>query len=358
MLKQSRVQRVIANMEAEQLKQIIISSKESIYYLTGIWVDPFERMFALYLDDSGRVVLFGNELFCLQPEPGMELVVGKDGVNPLPDLASVVKPGKIGIDKTWQSKYLIGLMELRKDIVPVNGSTPVDMARLQKDAEEIEAMRNASRINDDVMKTAISLIHEGATESEISGRIEKMFAERGGDHSPEGQIVSFGGNAADPHHEANNTVIRDGDNIVLDIFTPIHRYWCDMTRTVFFRHVSEKQKTVYEAVKRANLAAEELIRPGLPMCEFDRVARKVLENAGFGKYFTHRLGHGCGLECHEMPENSSANSMIALPGMVFSVEPGVYLPGELGVRIEDMVVVTETGCEVLNQVTKELTVVE
>jgi len=358
MLKQRRLARVIENMEREHLEQIIVSSKESIYYLTEIWVDPFERMFALYIHRNGRVVLFGNELFCLKPEEGMETVIGKDGMNPLIDLAAVVQPGKIGIDKSWESRYLIGLLELRHDLVPVNGSAPVDFARLQKDDEELEIMRHASRVNDSVMRNVIEMVHEGITENEIAGQVEKLFAKNGADRSPEGQIASFGANAANPHHEPNNTILRRGDGIVLDIFNPIQRYWCDMTRTVYFDHVSEEQKKAYEAVKRANLAAEAIIRPGLPMCDFDRAARKVLEDAGYGKYFTHRLGHGCGLECHEMPENSRSNEMIAQPGMVFSVEPGAYLPGQFGIRIEDLVVVTETGCEVLNKVSKEITVIK
>ena len=109
-------------------------------------------------------------------------------------------------------------------------------------------------------------------------------------------------------------------------------------------------------MKAANLAAEKVIRPGLPMCDFDRAARKVIEDAGYGPYFTHRLGHGAGLECHEPPDNSSSNATIAQPGMVFSVEPGIYLPGKLGVRIEDLVLVTEDGCQVLNEFSKELTI--
>jgi len=143
---------------------------------------------------------------------------------------------------------------------------------------------------------------------------------------------------------------------VLDIFTPINRYWCDMTRTVFWKEVSEEQRRVYETVKAANLAAEAMIRPGVKMCEIDRAARQVIEEAGYGPYFTHRLGHGCGISCHEPPDNSAVSEVIAQPGMVFSVEPGIYLPGKFGVRIEDLVLVTETGCEVLNQYSKELQV--
>ena len=227
-----------------------------------------------------------------------------------------------------------------------------------KDAAEIDAMRRASKINDQVMAATIQAIHAGATENELAGLVEKLFKDHGADRSSEGQLVCFGPNGADPHHGPNDTVLKRGDSVVMDIFIPIQRYWCDMTRTVFFGAVSEEGRKVYETVRAANEAAEAMIRPGIPMRDIDAAARKVITDAGYGPYFTHRLGHGCGLECHEPPDNSSACEVLTRPGMVFSVEPGIYLPGKLGVRVEDLVLVTETGCEVLNAYPKDLLVVE
>jgi Xaa-Pro dipeptidase len=344
-------------MKKEGLNQILVTATPSVYYLTGVWVEPFERMFVLYLRDDGTAKLFGNELFCLKPQAGVELILHKDGEDPVRALADTLLPGKIGIDKTWRSGFLVGLLRSRSDILPVEGSAPVDLARMRKDKEEIAAMRHASQVNDSVMAAAVGMVKEGARENEIALAVQNLYAQNGGDHSPEIEIASFGANAADPHHEPSDAVIRAGDCVVLDLFNPIHRYWCDMTRTVFFRSAGEKRRKVYEAVKRANLAAEAMIRPGVPMCEIDRAARSVLEQAGYGKYFTHRLGHGCGLDCHEAPENGPTSATIAQPGMVFSVEPGAYLSDEFGVRIEDLVLVTESGCEVLNHYTKELTIV-
>lgn len=357
-MNRQRLARVIDNMEKEGLSQIIISSKEAIYYLTGIWNEPLERLFALYVDDNGRTVLFGNEMFSLVPQDDLEMKTHTDSDDPVADLAGVVKAGKLGIDKFWPSKFLISLLEKRSDITPVLGSNPVDFARMQKDADEIRAMRSASQINDSIMRRAISMIKEGVMENEIAGYLDKAYTANGGDHSPDGQIVSFGANASNPHHTPGAIKVKQGDCAVLDIFNPIHHYWCDMTRTVFFGSVDDESRRIYESVKKANLAAEAIIAPGRPMSDFDAAARKILEDAGYGPYFTHRLGHGIGLECHEIPDNSGSNQMIALPGMTFSVEPGVYIPGKVGMRIEDLVLVTETGCEVLNSVTKDLTVVK
>ena len=355
-MNQDRLRRVIDNMHRQGLEQILVTATASVYYLTGVWVEPLERLLALYLDDTGRCVLFGNALFGLEEGDGLTVLTHTDSDDPVAQIAQTVRPGKLGIDKFWASRFLIGLMEQRRDITPVVGSAPVDDARMLKDAQEIEAMVAASRINDQVMAIASAAVKDGATEEELAALVERTFREKGADRSSEGQLVCFGPNGADPHHAPNGTVIARGDTVVFDIFIPIHRYWCDMTRTFFFREASDEGRRVYEAVKAANLAAEALIRPGLPMRDFDRAARKVIEDAGYGPYFTHRLGHGAGLDCHEPPDNSSANHTIAQPGMVFSVEPGIYLPGKLGVRIEDLVLVTEDGCRVLNAYPKEITI--
>ena len=339
------------------LPQIIISSPVSIYYLTGVDVQPMERMLALYLDQEGRCILHGNALFGLEPQPGMELCIHTDSDNPVAQLAGQLRPGKLGVDKAWPSRFLIGLLEARSDLTPVVGSAPVDEARMCKDADEIAAMRHASAVNDQVMAAAIAAIREGVREQELAELVEREYAARGADRSTEGQLVCFGPNGADPHHAPNDTVIRPGDSVVLDLFIPIQRYWCDMTRTVFFHSAGGEARQVYDTVRRANLAAEAMIRPGIPMGDIDRAARQVIEEAGYGPYFTHRLGHGCGLDCHEPPDNSSACQTLTRPGMVFSVEPGIYLPGKLGVRIEDLVLVTEDGCEVLNRASKDLTIV-
>ena len=356
-INRERLRRVIENMEKENLSQILVSSGTSVFYLTGLWVEPMERMLVLLIDSSGRCDLFCNDLFGVTEVKGASVHSHSDSDDPLKDLAPAVKPGRLGIDKFWPSRFLISLMEKRPDVAPVPGSAPVDDARKIKDQKEIEALRHSSAVNDKVIAGAIAAVRGGAVESELEMLVEKLFRENGADRSPEGQLVCFGANGADPHHAPNRTVIREGDSVIFDIFIPISRYWCDMTRTVFFRSAGEEQRRVYETVREATQAAEEKIRPGLPMSEFDLTARRVIERAGYGEHFTHRLGHGLGLDCHEPPDNSSVSKVIAEPGMVFSVEPGIYLPGKFGVRIEDLVLVTENGCEVLNRYPKELQII-
>ncbi len=352
----ARIQRVTARMREAGLDQILVTATTSLFYLTGHWVEPHERMIALLLTADGKTTLFGNEIFGLPSTPELPLVTHKDGEDPVAALAQAVRPGRLGVDKFWYSKFLIGLMSHRPDVIPVEGSAPVDLTRMTKDQAERAAMVHSSAMNDQVMAAAIAAIHAGVRENELAALVNREFLARGADCEGT-QLVCFGPNGADPHHSGDATVLKPGDSIIFDIFTPISRYWCDMTRTVFYREVSPRQRQVYELVRQANAAAEAAVRPGVALSELDGIARRVIADGGFGPNFTHRLGHGCGIDCHEPPDVSGASDAVCRPGMVFSIEPGIYLPGEFGVRIEDLVMVTEDGCQVLNAHPKDLTVV-
>lgn len=355
-MNQERIRRVIANMKQEGLTQMIVSSTASVYYLTGLWIEPHERMIALYLDDTGREELFGNEIFGIEPQKDLPIHTHKDGENPVEELARHIKAGTLGIDKFWSSKFLISLMELRPDVKPVHGSGPVDRARMLKDAQEIKALRRSSALNDEVVERMISQVREGAVENQLAAQVNRLYLERGADCEGT-QLVCFGPNGADPHHSGDSTVLKAGDSVIFDIFIPFGRYWCDMTRTVFYKEAGAEQRKVYELVRKANQTAIERIRPGVFLSEIDRTARDIITEGGYGPCFTHRLGHGVGLECHEPPDVGGASEFPLEPGMVFSVEPGIYLPGKFGVRIEDLVLVTENGCEVLNKASRDLRIV-
>lgn len=356
-MNRSRIDRVIENMNACGLEQILVTATPSVYYLTGKWISPGERMLALYLNSNGDVQLYANRLFALSGDDALPLIEYDDTEDSVKLLAGRMKSGKIGIDKTWASHFTIRLMEARSDLQPVLGSAPVDDARMCKDAQEIELMRKASRMNDEALRRTYACLNEGMTEIELQEAYLKNAKAAGGDGASFMPISCFGANCAEPHHDNDDTRLKKGDSVILDVGLMHRRYCSDMTRTVFFGSATEEQQKVYDLVRRANEAGRAAVRPGLPMCEFDRAARRVIEDAGYGKYFIHRTGHGIGLEVHEHPDNSATSQIIARPGMCFSVEPGIYLPGSFGVRVEDLVVVTEDGSETLNALEHEFRVI-
>ena len=355
-MNRSRIARVIENMKVCGLEQILVSATPSVYYLTGRWIAPGERMLALYLNADGDVVLFANRLFAQAPEAGMELVEFDDTEDPVALLAARVRPGRLGVDKVWPSQFTIRLMEALPGLTPALGSAPVDEARMCKDAEEIALMRESSRLNDEALRRTFGELREGMTELELQDAYLRNAKAVGGDGGSFTPITCFGANCAEPHHDNDATRLKKGDSVILDVGLMHRRYASDMTRTAFFGAATDEQKRVYDVCRRANEAGRAAVRPGLPMCEFDRAARKVIEDAGYGRYFIHRTGHGIGLEVHEHPDNSSTSQTIARPGMCFSVEPGIYLPGSFGVRVEDLVVVTGDGCETLNALPRDLLV--
>ena len=352
-MNQQRLQKVLDNMKQAGLHQLLVTETEPVYYLTGIWVSPMERMMALYIREDGKVTFFGNKLFAIAPQEGLEMVEHTDSDDPVAQLAAAVLPGELGIDETWPSRFLIGLMSHRPDVKPVLGSEPVAQATMYKDEEERKLMRAASRIDDACIDMAIHAIREGITEKELSSKVEHFFQEKGCDHLGF-SIVAMGANGADPHHGTDGTVLKEGDSIVMDIGAPFNHYWCDMTRTVFYKSASEEQRTVYETVRRANEAAIAVVKPGVAFKEIDLAARKVIEDAGYGEYFGHGYGHSLGILIHEAPNANTRNEEPMPENAVVSAEPGIYLPGKFGVRIEDVTVLTKDGCEILTKSPKNL----
>ncbi len=349
---QARVQNVLEAMECQGLEQMIVSDPSSIWYLTGVDVEPFERLFALYLRKNGGNILFLNKLFHV-PQPPCETVWmtdTDDGVGMIAEKVDKTKP--LGIDKEWPARFLLPLMQACPGMECRLASDCVDDARACKDETEQQLMRESSRINDQVMRRAAAFLKEGMTEREGEAYIRAQFKELGCEDVSFAPIVSFGANAADPHHMPDDTRLKAGDCIVLDIGGRRQRYCSDMTRTYFCKTADPKHAALHDLVRRANEAAEALVKPGVRLCDLDAAARDLIAAEGYGEYFTHRLGHFIGQTDHEKGDVSSANTAVAKEGMVFSIEPGIYLPGEFGARVEDLVLVTADGCEVLNQVEK------
>lgn len=350
-----RAGRVLEALEEEHPgAQLLVNDPWSIYYLTGFYADMFERFSGVLLARDREPVILVNALHRLPAYDNARVAYHTDSDDVAAAIARELDPARpLGVDAAMRSGFLLPLMERGAASGFFLGSGAVTRARTIKDARERDLMRRSSAANDAVMAEAVSLIHEGVTEREVADRMLGLYRVHGCDAFSFPPIVSFGANAADPHHEPDGTVLREGDVVLFDIGGRYRSYCSDMTRTFFWGGVDEESRRIHDVVRRANEVAEALVRPGARFCDLDSAARGVIEEAGYGRYFTHRLGHSIGLQDHEPGDVSPVNTGPVRPGMTFSIEPGIYLPGRTGVRIEDLVLVTEDGCEVLNSYPKD-----
>ena len=350
--------KILSAMTHSGIPQLLISDPAVIYYLTGVSFQPGERMLVLVLRADGQNRFFINDLFRQTRDLGVPITYYNDTEDGVALVAKALIPGEaVAVDKNWPARFLLRLQELHGGKC-VNSSSIVDGVRAIKTPEEQEKMRIASRLNDQVMDRIIHALPEDHTETELADLLLQYYLDAGCSGYSFEPITAFAGNAADPHHVTDGSRGKRGDCVVLDIGGRKDDYCSDMTRTVFLGEVSDRQREIYEIVKEANLRGIAAAKPGARMCDVDKAARDYIAEKGFGKYFTHRTGHSIGLEVHEAGDVSAVNEAVIRPGQCFSVEPGIYIPEEgIGVRIEDLVLITEDGCEVLNHYPKNLTVV-
>lgn len=358
-MNEARANHILAALKDQGVDQMLITDPMSICYLTGISMAPIERFYALLLKADGHHYYFLNNLFNVPGDVGVEKVWYSD-TDPVPEIvaARLDKNAVLGVDKDLKARFLLPLMEMKAAAGFVNGSLAVDITRGIKDSEEQEKMRISSDINDKAMAQFKGLIHEGVSEKEVADQMLQIYLDLGADGYSFPPLVAFGANAADPHHFPDDTIVKPGDCVLFDVGCIKDGYCSDMTRTFYFKTVSDAHREVYETAKAANETAISKIHPGVPLCRLDATARDLITAKGWGPNFNHRLGHFIGLSEHEFGDVSSANTWEAKPGMIFSIEPGIYLTGDTGVRVEDLVLVTEDGAEVLNHYPKELQIIE
>ncbi len=355
---QNRLERVRARMAHYNMSHLLVSSPDAIFYLTGVEIHPGERLLCLSISQTECTLVVS----ALYPLSSFEfpVIYFKDTENVIEALSQTIHEDQvIGVDKFWASHFLLKLMAKRPNSQYVVGSPAVDDVRLCKDEIEIEHMRRASLINDQVMREVIHYIEtEGAsgelTELMVQKKVIEINASLDVHEMSFTPTVCFGKNGAEPHHDVDDTLLEPNSAVVIDIGGRVDGYCSDMTRSFFFGTPSEKYKEVYQLVLEANKKAIAAVKPGVKLSDIDQIARAVIEEGGYGQFFTHRTGHGIGINVHEFPDVSGTSDSVCEPGMIFSIEPGIYLLGEFGVRIEDLVCVTENGCEVLNHVNKEL----
>ena len=355
---EARLNQVIKAMAEQNITQMVVADPAAIYYLTGKWINPGERLLALYLNLDGSHKLFVNELFQVPEDLGVEKVYFNDRQDGVQILAQAInKQALLGVDKNWPAHFLLELMAYKGDHTFVNSSAIIDRIRMCKDEQERAAMREASRLNDLAMAQLIQLVPKQYSEKKLAHLLAGIYENLGADGCSFTPIIAFGAKAADPHHTPEQHFLQAGDCVVMDIGCKKDDYCSDMTRTVFYQSASDHAQQVYAIVLEANKRAIAAIKPGVRFCDIDAAARNYIEAAGYGKGFLHRTGHSIGLDVHDFGDVSAVNTECVQPGNVFSIEPCVVIPGELGIRVEDLVLVTADGCEVLNKYNKELKIV-
>lgn len=239
----------------------------------------------------------------------------------------------------------------------INGIELFEEFRIIKSEDDLDKMRVAARMADDVMEEMTRFIRPGMTEKEIKTRICDLFIQKGADSISFPPIVASGSNNSRPHYCGDSRIISEKDIIILDIGCKYKGYCSDTSRTFFVGDILEEEEKIYHIVKQAQEAAVNFTREGVTSGEVDRKAREIIEAAGYGPYFLNRTGHGIGYDVHEAPDIKGNSPRILERGMAFSIEPGIYLPGRFGMRVEDIVIINHRGAtEVLNTFTKEIIV--
>ncbi len=347
----ARLERARALMTARGLDALLLSVGADLPYFTGYRAMPLERLTMLVLPTRGPATLVVPALEAPRVVPRPEAFAvepWEETGDPVAMVAGLCGPGRhlaVG-DTTW-AVFLLALQERLPGASFVAASTLTRELRMRKEAGEVELLRQAGEAADRVVARLDGTGFSGRTEGQLSAAIAAMVVEEGHETATF-SIVASGPHGASPHHEAGERVIREGDAVVLDFGGRRQGYHSDITRTFFVGEPSARFLEVYEVVRAAQEAGVAAAGPGVPAQEVDRAARRVIAAAGFGPFFMHRTGHGIGLEEHEAPYIVEGNAEPLAPGMAFSVEPGVYLPGEFGVRLEDIVVVTPNGAASLN----------
>jgi Xaa-Pro dipeptidase len=368
---QQRLERLQAELRRRSIDCLALIAGANLRYMTGLDFHLMERPTTVFFPKEGKPVfavptlevprvekavreggLFEGEVYSYNDTDGPDEAYSR-AIMALPEVQ------KYAVEYLRMRILELKLVQRHVPAAAMEDAGPVmDTLRLTKDAKEVAAMRRAIEISEEALHSTIHALEPGMTEHEIANQLAIAQIERGGGIQPFEPIVLIGDNAALPHGSPSERELQPGQEILFDFGTSYDGYISDITRTFFFGgEPSAKQREIYEVVKAANAAGRAAAKPGVPCQDVDRAARKVIDDAGYGEYFIHRVGHGIGMEGHEGPYMREGNDLPLEVGMTFTVEPGIYIPGEIGVRIEDNLVVTEDGAESLTTFSRDLAVV-
>jgi Xaa-Pro aminopeptidase len=357
-----RLTQLQAEMVEAGVDLLAIAPTPNMRYLLGFAPLADERL-CLLLITSDNACLVAPALTADQIESqiGMSAIRWSDADGPQQALAAAaaaleVGPGTVlAVDATMRADALLLLQEILDPRRCLSADAIMSTLRMRKSSGEIEALSRAAAQADRAMLAGVDACQPGVTERHVADKIASYFRQDGAE-SVEVTIVASGPNSAYPHHEASDRRLQNGDTIIIDIVATLDGYKSDVTRVVHLGDPPPDVRAVYEVVLEANRRGRQAAVAGAVARDVDRAARQVIEQAGYGPYFIHRTGHGLGMEMHEAPWISGDSSVVIEPGMVFSVEPGIYLEGRFGIRIEDIVVVTEDECRCLTGLDRALIV--
>ncbi|RYL94595.1 Xaa-Pro peptidase family protein [Sporolactobacillus sp. Y61] len=343
-----------------------IAEPSNVYYLTHFKCDPHERFLGLFVFPDAEPFLICPALEEGQAKSsafGHEVIGYRDDQDPWTFVSKAIHSRKAGSGKVYIEPRTLPYKkaEAVQSLFDASfGSIEGFLASMRriKSPAELAAMKKAGEIADYAVKLGVNAIKKGRTETAIISDIEYELAKQGYSEMAFDTMVLTGENTAKPHGYPGNRQIKEGDMVLFDLGVVIDGYCSDITRTVGYKYVSDEQRKIYNTTLQANLAAIQAAHAGMRIGDLDGVARKVISDAGYGAYFTHRIGHGLGLGEHEEPSMSADNDNLLETGMVFTVEPGIYVPGVAGVRIEDDVYMSENGPETLTHYPKELQIIE
>ena len=362
---QRRMEIVQRRMEEAGIGCFLTGPSSTMKYLTGYSGKPDERLFVLVMAAGQKPFVVANQLYALQASviPAGDFVYWSDGENGVEVLCQELERRGVdlssaAVDKSMPGMFLVPLMERLQETKLLLGNSLMDDLRIYKDAEEMDCMMTACRLASEALEETVARGNWwiGKTETEFMGQLAFEMTKRGL-KLPSG-IVAVGANAAVPHHLTGQTRIEAGNCLLVDFGGNYRNYNTDMTRTIHFGEPSDEFKRVYEIVLEANRRGKLAAKAGNQLQDVDRAARSYIASQGYGPYFTHRTGHGIGIDGHEGPSAREGETTLIQTGMAFSVEPGIYLPGKFGVRIEDQVLITETGTRVLHDFSRELMVIK
>lgn len=348
-----RIQSLTKSLEEAGTDAFFAWHPVTMGYLHNFHEGAIERFLTLAIHRDGRTAIICPSLSETQAKRAglTDIRSWRDGEDPLAlfnQLADEwnLRTAIIAVDDELPAHMLLAMQAALPAALFKSGGDSICALMRVKTSAEIALLNEAGEIADRAFDASLSQIHSGMTELQVENILRNEMAERGG--IPTFTIIAAGPNGAEPHHLSDDTVIKDGDLLIMDFGCSVGGYQSDITRTIAVGHATEEAERIYSLVFDSHMAARERIQPGVACGDIDKAARDVIEGAGYGDFFMHRTGHGIGLRGHEEPFIIANNPMPLAVGHCFSIEPGIYLPGKFGVRIENIVAASADGHDSMN----------